>query len=340
MNLEGVKDLVEISHYAAADVAYIQGGGGNTSVKLSDTHMAVKASGCELSQMGDKEGYVVVDYKMIKEYFGGKDKADDDFEEASGQILRDAVVEVEGLKVLRPSVEAGFHALLKKYVIHTHSVYANILACSAEGKGIAEKLFADVDYIWIDYVNPGAVLTAVMAEAIAKFGKVPGVIFLGNHGVIATADSVKEAIDINEMVNNAIRKHLDLMESFPETKVKQIKEGYVESDSSYVSDYFSNEPNNFEFIREKVLYPDQLVYLNNSVYKKDGSQSDITIKDGKVIYAISEKQAKVNEETLVAYLYVINNIKAKGLTLVSMTNEQQAFILGWESEAYRKAMIK
>ncbi len=57
-------------------------------------------------------------------------------------------------------------------------------------------------------------------------------------------------------------------------------------------------------------------------------------------YRISEKQAMVNEETLVTYLYVMNAIEKLRLKLVTMTYEQQAFILGWESEAYRKAMMK
>ena len=48
-----IKDLIKVSHYAAASKAYIQGGGGNTSVKLDDRQMAVKASGCKLSDMND-----------------------------------------------------------------------------------------------------------------------------------------------------------------------------------------------------------------------------------------------------------------------------------------------
>jgi rhamnose utilization protein RhaD (predicted bifunctional aldolase and dehydrogenase) len=45
MDKQGIQELIQISHYAAADVAYIQGGGGNTSVKLDDTRMAVNRYG-------------------------------------------------------------------------------------------------------------------------------------------------------------------------------------------------------------------------------------------------------------------------------------------------------
>jgi rhamnose utilization protein RhaD (predicted bifunctional aldolase and dehydrogenase) len=147
MKEQGIQELIQISHYAAADIAYIQGGGGNTSVKLDEHRMAVKASGCKLSVMGETEGYVVVDYKLIKDYFNDANPDNAQFEIESAQVLKDAIVTIEGLKELRPSVEAGFHSVLKKYVIHTHSVYANILCCSAEGKGIAKKLFVDTSYL-------------------------------------------------------------------------------------------------------------------------------------------------------------------------------------------------
>lgn len=340
MKEQGIQELIEISHYAAADVAYIQGGGGNTSVKLDDNRMAVKASGCKLSDMADKEGYVVVDYKKIKDYFNSANPEDETFETESGQILKEAKVKVDGLKELRPSVEAGFHSLLKKYVIHTHSVYSNILCCSEEGRKIASKLFANTSYLWLPYVNPGAILTSVIAKEIQSLGRIPDIIFMENHGVIVTAETTGLAIELHEMVNNKIKEQLELIESFPEIELAIIDEDLMMSRSKYVADYFINHDKSLAFIREKVLYPDQLVYLNNSVFKKDGSESDINFKAGSVTYKTSMKQARVNEETLIAYLYVINTIEKKGLTLVSMNHEQQAFILGWESEAYRKSMLK
>ena len=337
---KGIDELIEISHYAAKDIAYIQGGGGNTSVKITDTQMAVKASGCKLSDMAELEGYVVVDYKKIRDHFNAADCDAEDFEATSSQALQASMIEVEGLKILRPSVEAGFHSLLKKHVIHTHSVYANILCCCKEGKDIASKLFANHSYLWLPYVNPGAVLTSVVAKAIQNHGSVPEIIFMENHGLIVTADGSKEAIALHEMVNNAIRVELGLTGDFPEVSVRAIDNTRVASDSAYVKDFFSQTGQSLEMIRELVLYPDQLVYLNNSIYKKDKSPSDLVLEGNQLTYKISEKQAKVNEETLVAYLYVIQSIEEKGLTLVSMSLEQQAFILGWESEAYRKSMLK
>lgn len=334
-----IKELVEISHYAANNIGYIQGGGGNTSVKLSNGEMAVKASGCKLSDMSETEGYVVVNYESLRIHFADIALDDPDFETSSSDTLKAAVIKKEGLKDLRPSVEAGFHSLLKTYVIHTHSVYANVLCCSKKGKGIASKIFADMNYLWLPYVNPGAVLTKVIADAIKAHGSTPDIIFMENHGVIVTAESADLAIDAHEEVNNRIKRALELEDAFPSVEVIE-KDGKVYSGSDYVKNYFENNPKDLNLVKEKVLYPDQLVYLNNSIYKKDGGASDIVFEEGVLTYLTSLKQARVNEETLVAYLYVIETIKEKELNLVNMTAEQQAFILGWESEAYRKKMLK
>ena len=66
-----------------------------------------------------------------------------DYEKESAEVSKNSVVAIDGMATLRPSVEVGFHAILKKYVIHTHSVYANIITCSMEGEALAEKLFKD-----------------------------------------------------------------------------------------------------------------------------------------------------------------------------------------------------
>jgi len=335
-----IQNLIKISRYASKSIAYIQGGGGNTSVKIDDHQMAVKASGCKLSDMDETEGYVIVDYKKIKDYFLNADAKDSDFETRSGQVFKSSFIPKEGLKAMRPSVEAGFHSALKKYVIHSHSVYANILCCTKSGKSKAEKIFTDISFLWIPYVDPGAKLTMAIIQGIRYMGKTPDVIFMENHGVIVSADDAETAIDLHEKVNLSIKKFFVLTDGFPEVLIEKKENGVIHSMSPYVREYFSKHPRDLNLFREKVLYPDQLVYLNNSIFKTDGTKSDIYFKDEDLCYSISEKQAMANEETLAAYLYVLQSIEEKGMELVCMTYEHQAFILGWESEAYRKSILK
>ena len=96
---------------------------------------------------------------------------DIDYEKESGEFVRSNVVPMEGLKPLRPSVEAGFHSVLLKHVIHTHPVYSNIICCCENGRELVEKIFNSKEYgfIWIPYINPGFMLTLAMMKEISKY---------------------------------------------------------------------------------------------------------------------------------------------------------------------------
>ena len=94
-----LSELARMSQTVGERNDYVQGGGGNTSVKLDNGLMAVKASGIRLAQVTETDGFAVVEVETLKD-----------------------VTSEQGYKPARPSVEAGFHALLGKFVLHTHPV--------------------------------------------------------------------------------------------------------------------------------------------------------------------------------------------------------------------------
>lgn len=49
----------------------MQGGGGNTSVKLDDTLMAIKASGFCLKDIEIDKAYAVLDYAALRRFYYG-----------------------------------------------------------------------------------------------------------------------------------------------------------------------------------------------------------------------------------------------------------------------------
>jgi hypothetical protein len=67
---------------------------------------------------------------------------------------------------------------------------------------------------------------------------------------------------------------------------------------------------------------------------------NINTNTGELIYKSNLTEAVTIEETLLAYLYVNNQIKESGLELKVMTEKEKAFIKGWESEKYRKSLLK
>jgi hypothetical protein len=290
----------------------------------------------------------VVYYDKIKDFYDHIDvNCDRDLEKESSEYVKSNIVAREGLKMLRPSVEAGFHSILKKYVIHTHPVYANILCCAKNGKELVEKIFGDKSYgiAWIPYINPGFCLTLKIKEAIKKslnsHGKYPEVIFMENHGLIVNTDDSAGCVALHQEVNDLIRDCLGIKDAFPKIELLVVDDNTVISKTPYIVNYFKGSNVTDSFCDEIVLYPDQLVYLNGSI-SVNGTDKKVNIdtKTGTVTYKTNLAEAQTIEETLLAYLYVVGGIRKKGLEIKTMSEKQIDFIKNWESEAYRKSLVK
>jgi len=347
MFTQQLRDLEKISQAVGNSPDLVQGGGGNTSVKLDDTRMAVKASGFKLKEITPTEGYVVVNYQSIRNYHQNVDLSEDrDFEKESGEFVRASVIPTEGLKPLRPSVEAGFHSILLKYVIHTHPVYANMICCSQNGKELAGEIFKTKDYgfIWIPYINPGFMLTLAMLREISDYrqntGKFPQVIFMENHGLVVTADSADECIVLHEDVNRTIREYFHMDGSFPRIQLEPAGEGVFRSNTQYLKDFFKGRDITASFFDNTVLYPDQLVYLNGNIaVNSTGQKLNIDTSTGEIYYNTNEKEALTMEETLLGFVYVVESIRKSSLPLKTMSQSETDFIRNWESEKYRKSLV-
>ena len=339
---QAIKDLIEISSYAGSRADYTQGGGGNTSVKNDDNGiMLIKASGYRLKDITENNAFVAVDKMKIEGYYASVDlSVKKDYEKESADVAKSSVIELDGVSTLRPSVEVGFHAILKKYVIHTHSVYANILTCSVEGEEIAEKIFADKDFgfIFLPYINPGFELTLAMKKSIENYvkanGLYPEVIFMKNHGLVVNCDDIERVKELNEEVNETIRNYFGLKDDFTAVKLKKSGEEFV-SETPIVCAFINENGLDKAFLDEYPLYPDQLVYLNNIL---QFSPEKLTVKNGTAVYNTDEKQATTLEETLAAYLFVITSVKKAGLTISKMNEQEVYFINHWEAEKYRRSV--
>ena len=137
-NQARLNEYVRMSVTAGSRPDYVQGGGGNTSCKLDDRQMAIKASGFRLDQIRVDQAYAVLDYQNLRDFYGRSDPAGfADVEKEGSAQARSAIISIDGLPQLRPSVEVGFHSLLDTYVMHTHPVYANLVTCCAEGRTMA-----------------------------------------------------------------------------------------------------------------------------------------------------------------------------------------------------------
>lgn len=347
---EGLRDLVRLSHGAGCRADYVQGGGGNTSVKLDGTRMAVKASGFCLRDVDLAKAYAVLDYGALRDFYLRHQPGEfDDVERAGAEQAKAATLAVEGLPSLRPSVEAGFHSILDRCVLHTHSVYANLACCAKECGDIAREAFRDAGYAWglVPYTDPGARLTFVIREELrrveAETGRAPSVILLQNHGILVHGPDVDTCLQIHADANGRLAARFGLRgDDFPQVRIRETAPGCFVNDTPYLREALAGGRYTESLLLERPLYPDQLVFLTGSFSMGQGpaaaGQCVADPETGAVTMAMDAGRAQVMAETLTAVTYIIDHIRQAGYTLSTMDEAAQSFIAGWESEAYRKSL--
>ena len=349
-NRARLENFSRVSKTVGARADYVQGGGGNTSVKLADGDMAIKASGFCLKDIEPDKAYAVLDYEALRAFYHGSNPADfEDVEKAGSTKAKEVTRTIEGLAALRPSVEAGFHSILDTYVAHSHSVYANLAACSEECGEIVAAALAGADYSWgmVPYTDPGARLTFSIRDELARVeretGKRPAAIFMQNHGLIAHSDDPNECLRIHEEVNNRIAEAFGLTgASFPAVSAKEIEGGLIEADSPFLSEMLKSGAFDEKFFLETPLYPDQMVFLIGSFGFGTGTpEADSCLADpatGRVVFSMDAGKAQVIAETLTAVVFIAHHIRKSGKTLSTMGEAAKNFIANWESEKYRKSL--
>lgn len=349
-NQERLAVFARISQSAGSRADYVQGGGGNTSVKLPGGLMAIKASGFCLSDIRPDKAYAVLDYEALRKFYR-ENKPEDlsDVEKAGSACTKANTKQIEGLEPLRPSVEAGFHSVLKTYVLHTHSVYANLAACSGACREIAALALAGADYAWgwVDYTDPGARLTfAIQAElkrVKGETGRVPAVILLQNHGIIVHDDDPSRCLAIHADVNERLARHFGLSGSaFPAVHVREMAGGLYAADTPYLKACLKDCAYTQQTLMEQPLYPDQMVFLVDTFSMDQHGipegQGVASTRTGELLMNMPQKKAQTLAETLTAVFFVMEHIQTAGYPLSTMGEAAKHFIANWESEKYRKSL--
>lgn len=341
MYLNDLEQLAQMSRNVGRRVDYVQAGGGNTSVKFTDGFMAIKASGYSLKEMTNKSGFVTVNAELIRSLYNVENHNNADL---SKYIMDEAIAsikQVNGEPAKNPSIEVGFHSILKKYVLHLHPVYINILMCSSGGCILCKELLdaTGLMHITVPYIKVGHPLTILIqnsiAESVKETGYFPQIILLKNHGIITTADSSQEAIELMDKVNQTIIRELSLP-AFPSCGVVESEYGY-KPDCDYLSIAFQKNGLE-EACKFNIIYPDQLVYLYNSITSNLKEPGKIVF--GKeIIYRTGYEEAVALNETIIGIVYVLENISKLGLNTDLLTKDECDQILCMDSEKYRRNLM-
>ena len=183
-------------------------GEGNTSALCDDKSFYVKASGTQLGII-DTEGFVRVWLEPVCALADQQQMSDADLKDALQAAKVDATVQ------RRPSVETVLHALAlaetkARFVGHTHPVAVNALTCSVAVTGeLPGRLFPDEIVVcgpapaYVPYTDPGSPLAKAVRGALRSYGdewgRLPKVVLMQNHGLIALGSSPEEVDNITAM---------------------------------------------------------------------------------------------------------------------------------------------
>lgn len=209
-----VQQLVRLSReLAQPQNDYVILSEGNTSLRIADGAMLVKASGASMVAATAKD-FVPVEIDELLSVV-----ADPAAEESDVDRLYSAVAKEH--RGSRPSVEALLHAVCLEIpavaaVGHTHPTAVNVILCSLESHLLTQgSIFPDQivvlgpEPLLVEYVDPGLALARVVRERLAvyleEFGVPPKVIYLQNHGMFALGQSTSEVLRITAMAVKTAR---------------------------------------------------------------------------------------------------------------------------------------
>lgn len=346
-NKSPIQELLDITSDYTGRTDQIQGPGGNTSVKTEDGIMYIKASGFRFEELNERNGISAVHFQPVAEFFQTVSETDRVRNENNmlKVIAEHTLSHPDGTPYPKPSMETGFHSVLGKYVVHTHSVWTNLVNCSQNYAELAEKLKNRLGFTLstLPYVSPGFMLSNevsnLLKNSIQTGKNVPDVILLANHGVIAHSNQIHKAGDYLAELDNTIRDLFNIEDGYPDTAIVETKDGWIPA-SDFVHDMLIKHQADAGFF-DKVLFPDQMVFFKNQIGKPGEINKKINLdKHGYILYTGNEREIRSVHETLTAYLFIRNILSDRNQTCCFIGENEKEYIGNMEMEKHRKEMMK
>ena len=335
-NIESLnKDLREMSFFLGNNLDWVQGAGGNTSFKAKGI-LWVKASGYWLSD-AKKNIFVPLDRQMVL------DKISSEQEDlSSSQLFK------ETYQDLIPSIETTLHALMPhKFVAHIHSANVISHAVLKNCKQILKDKLDNFKWLWVPYVRPGLPLTKKLNSVnVSDFD----VIILANHGLVIGGDSKEAVLGLLQEVEKKLFR--PVREKFIKIDIKKIVELLDNSDYKLPKYDFchslAKDNLSIKILGQNALYPDHVIFLgpgNIPVISYEDFKNSITMQSLDLSYKVlvikgvgvivNKNLSENGEEMLYCLTNVLLRLQPKD-RLQYLTQQDEAELLGWDAEKYRK----
>lgn len=334
----------------------VQAGGGNSSVKLENGLMLIKASGFMLSEVDFDNGYSKVDNKAILESFEDNDIASSSDvrirDSLSAGILKEAVVDSSN----KPSMETFLHSLFYKYTLHTHPLILNAITCKKNWKDILSKILGG-NIAFVDYRTPGFELACKLKGVIERYSEKPKIVLLQNHGLITSSNDYEELVTTTEEVLNKLEDYLGIdLKDYKYTNKISFLVNSIKNTSfiSYLS--FDSELNrmiktNKALFFSKPFCPDGMVYCGampleiTSIEDKEPfieyqkvffELPRVVIYLDKIFFiAQNLKKARDIEDVFKFHMTVLS---IAGDNINFLTDDELQYLNSWEAEKYRRRL--
>jgi FMN phosphatase YigB (HAD superfamily)/ribulose-5-phosphate 4-epimerase/fuculose-1-phosphate aldolase len=316
-----------ISKYCGERFDLVQAGGGNISVKINE-FMFIKASGYNLTNIDETNGYTVINNKIL-------------LEDIHKNITKD-VTEYNFVGKKRGSIETFMHSILKKYTVHVHPIQINRILVSKKAVEIINEIYPNS--LIIEYLTPGIKVCNKIKETYNN----ENIIFLLNHGIIITSNDISE---IYTLINDVLIKFEEYQSlnfnAYKHTNFisKTINELFHIDNISYlcqdeVINHFLH--NKKKLWKENVTFPDFLIYCGVQVlfdlhyieeYKNTYHEPPKIIIDNDLIYINSHSLTKCKEieDVLKSNLLILDSSIEKKY----LSPDEIYFLNNWDAEKYR-----
>ena len=199
----GVGEVVYRSRLLGKDPAIVNWGGGNTSMKLTETDfrgqevrvLRVKGSGYDLATIVPA-GFTGLYQDALEDMLRHDDMSDEDM----AAYLAHSYVDLDPP---RPSVETTMHAFLPfAHIDHTHPDAVVSLCCTEDAVALVERIYGQ-EAIWMPFFRPSFASAKEMMRLVAEQPKARCVL-MQKHGLVTWGETSQECYaNTLEMVERA-----------------------------------------------------------------------------------------------------------------------------------------
>ena len=310
--------LRALSFSLGQNLDWVQGAGGNTSVK-TDSILWVKASGAWLSKADAPESFVAID--------------------RAASMAQQKLILAEP-STARPSIETWLHMNMPHpWVTHTHPLSVLVWACQQDARAQLSARLEGLPWCFVPYTKPGKALADAVQAARAD-SQCP-IIILENHGLVIGADSPEECLKWQILVDNrlSIAPRLFSMPARAALKTKlaimpDYRMPFDDSIHTLAFDAFARQT-----LVNTYVFPDAVVFLHHLVHLyPDNAKTRVVLcpEEGVLVH----KSLSDSAEHLLRLSAQLFQRLSPQTPLKILTQTQREELLDWDAEKWRQQQNK